>query len=254
MDHLATSLVLRIVETIFTTWEIICQLMISSAGLGKVGQVPRIGTREAMLWPSEHEFQVNQSMWTILLMKVKYNKARKMITSESCNSRSKRQRLGSREQKMKWPDLTCCRSRKFRKTCRIWIKGRELILPRKGASHLLKFRYRNSHSSSLPFLETTRMAHSCKVILRLVKSQKSEEEIQMLPIKQTWLNWSQKTLATSRCNKRIAPLISYRLSDWIRAIAWRWLMQTIEGHLLCRARSDPARRSFPIAPRATSCS
>ena len=127
MVHLVTSTALLIVGTTFSTCVKTFPSMTSSAGLARVAQARQCVTSKATWWQRECETQANPSLKTSLSMVTRSNNNSKMITNVSFGSRFKRLRIRKSGRRTRWLDLTCCRSKRFRRSCRIWMRGNEPI-------------------------------------------------------------------------------------------------------------------------------
>lgn len=117
--HPATFTALQTATTISTSCTINCRPMTSSVDSAKAGLGRPIETGTETLSRSER-LSLGKSFKGISpSMKVRSRKTGRTTINESFSNKSRSLRLGSNRLKMRWHALTCYRSRRSRKTCRI---------------------------------------------------------------------------------------------------------------------------------------
>ena len=179
---------------------------------------------------------------------------------------------------MRWLGLTCYRSRRFKRTYRLLMRGRGLISRRNEASHLLyksnrllflsliittTSRGNSNHSRTSRSKNTTSTCKNLdlhrflgtgpnfKTRTQLLKLQRLDAEILMLPIRRILFRSSQRIMAFPL--SKTSPL-RYPHNALTKVTVRKWSTSTAWGHLLCQALFALGLKSCLTALKGTLCS
>ena len=190
-----------------------------------------------------------------------------MITNVSSNSRYKRLKTRKSERKTRWPGLTYYRSKRFRRTCRIWMPGSGLISPRNVANHR-PFKNSLPLSSKIIIIPITKGNNNNKTSTKTNllhqylgtvlsfkttrrhqegKLQRLDAETPMLPIMREQFNQLFQPHRKTSLQLQLP-------SASTRATARRWSITITVSHPICQVLCAPGPNSSHIPPKATSCS